>query len=61
MKFKPFPALTDNTIQQFQISKPYKKNPNEQVAFSTATTIPKRNPQETDNIVQKQMITQTYS
>ena len=26
IKFKPFPALTDNTIQQFQISKPYKKS-----------------------------------
>ena len=26
IKFKPFPALTNNTIQQFQISKPYKKS-----------------------------------
>ena len=60
IKFKPFPALNDNNIQQFQVSKPY-KNPYEQVAFSTATTIAKRNPQKTDNIVQKQMITQTYS
>ena len=36
------------------------KNPYEQVAFRTATTIAKRNPQRTD-ILQKEVFTQTYS
>ena len=37
------------------------KNPYEQVAFRTATTIAKTNPQRTDNILQEEVFTKTYS